>query len=218
MAIEPDLDRVRKICTDFDERWPEGLIYHIEVIGGDPPVGLGVAKARDATTALVGVVGAAGEHPLKLLSHPDRGHPTASLPSEPVQVWAHHLQLALPLGKADHRNITLSSELHDRPPKPQPDSLQNRRGRNREPQMPGQKTDHLTRHLKVRHPAVEIDPIETLQIQTDMPIQDVVHAHHTSRHDPPPGSGQLNPTSLPHPKATSPTNPATTSAVRGAAS
>ena len=40
----------------------------------------------------------------------------------------------------------------------------------------------------------------------------------TLRHDPPPGSGQLNPTSLASPTAASPPNPATTSAVRGAVS
>jgi hypothetical protein len=58
--------------------------------------------------------------------------------------------------------------------------------------MPAQKADHLARHLKIRHPPVEINPVKTLQLQTDMPRQDIVHTHHTSHHDLPPGSGQLN--------------------------
>jgi hypothetical protein len=64
------------------------------------------------------------------------------------------------------------------------------------PQMPGQKADHLTRHLQVRHPTVEIDPIEALQIQTNMSVKDVAHGHNTGHHGPTPGSSQLNPASL----------------------
>jgi len=45
--------------------------------------------------------------------------------------------------------------------------------------MMGQEVDHLAGHLQVGHPAVEVDPVETLQIQTDVPVQDVVHGHHT---------------------------------------
>jgi hypothetical protein len=40
-------------------------------------------------------------------------------------------------------------------------------------------------------------------------LQDVVHTHYTSRHDPPPGSGQHNPASLPSPSRHVTPNPAT---------
>ena len=43
--------------------------------------------------------------------------------------------------------------------------------------MRGQEVDHLPGHLQVVHPPVEVDPVEALQIQTDVPIQDVVHGH-----------------------------------------
>lgn len=33
VAIESDLDRIRKICADFDERRPEGLIHQITIVG-----------------------------------------------------------------------------------------------------------------------------------------------------------------------------------------
>ncbi len=65
--------------------------------------------------------------------------------------------------------------------------------------MLGQETDHLTRNLQVRHPTVEIDPVKTLQIQTDMPIKDVVHSHDTGGHGAPPQQRQPNPATLPSP-------------------
>jgi hypothetical protein len=86
---------------------------------------------RDTTATLISVVGGPGEHPLELLRHPDRRHPSPIFPDQPVQVWAHHLQLALPPGEAHHRDPLLGGELRDRLPEPQPNPLQNRRRRNR---------------------------------------------------------------------------------------
>jgi hypothetical protein len=199
MAIDPDFDRVGEIRAHFDERRPEHLIHHIEIVGSHPTVGLGVTKPRNPTTTLITVVGGASEHPLKLLRHPDRSHPSPSLSGQPVQVRAHHLQLAIPLSEAHHRDLTLGSELSDRLTKPQPDPLQDRRRRNRKPQMPGQETNHLPRHLQSRHPTIEVDPIEALQIQTDMPLKDIIHSHDTRCHGAPPGRWQLNPATLPSP-------------------
>ncbi len=58
---------------------------------------------------------------------------------------------------------------------------------------------HLARNLQVRHPAIEVDPVKTLQIQTNMPIQHIVHRHHTGCHGPPPGSTHPNPATLASP-------------------
>jgi hypothetical protein len=53
---------------------------------------------------------------------------------------------------------------------------------------------------QVGHPPVEIDPVEALQIQTHVPIEDVVHGHHAGRHRVPPGERrQRNPASLASP-------------------
>jgi len=62
--------------------------------------------------------------------------------------------------------------------------------------MPGQETDHLARHLQVVHPPVEVDAIEALKIQTDVPIEDVVHGHRTGRHTGLQAAGHTNPASL----------------------
>src|SRR3982751_695769 len=75
--------------------------------------------------------------------------------------------------------------------------------------MPGQEADHLTRNLKIRHPSVEVDPVKTLQIQTHMPIQDIVHRHHTGCHGLPPGRNSPTRQPWPHPTATSSTNSTT---------
>lgn len=85
-------------------------IHHMEVVGGDPPVDLGVTEPRDVTTALVGVVSGASEHPLELLSPPDR------------------VEMSLSVVNSGHR-----------PSEPQPDSLQRRRRRDRKPHIPSQK-------------------------------------------------------------------------------
>ena len=131
---------------------------------------------------------------------------------------AHHLQLPLALGEADHLDVVGRGVLGDGPAEPQPDLLQDRRGRDREPQVAGQEVDHLPRDLQVGHPPVEVDPVEALQIQSDMPIQDVVHGHHAGRHRMPPGERrQRNPASLLSPNRDVARQPTTTSAVRGEA-
>jgi hypothetical protein len=117
---------------------------------------------------------------------------------------------------------TLGNEpplVHQHPELRHPTPTESRPLRDREPLVLGQEVDHLTRHLQVGHPPVEVDPVEALQIQTDVPIQDVVHGHERGSSSVPPGSG-INATSpaCTHPTAMSPSNPTTTSAVRGEAS
>jgi AAA domain len=100
-------------------------------------------------------------------------------------------------------SVVLSEPGH-RPATRHPDLLEDRRRRDRIAQMLGQETHHLAAHLQVRHIDVEIDPIQTLQIQRHMPIEDVVYRHRVD-HEPQPGRNQA-------------ARPATTSAVRGEAS
>ena len=49
--------------------------------------------------------------------------------------------------------------------------------------MCGHKRHHLATHLQIRHIAVEIDPIQTLDIQLHMPIEHIVDRYRCS-HDP----------------------------------
>ena len=46
--------------------------------------------------------------------------------------------------------------------------------------MLGQKAHHLTAHLQIRHVAIQIDPIQTLQIEHHMPVKHIVHRHRGS--------------------------------------
>src|SRR5664279_4704299 len=39
---------------------------------------------------------------------------------------------------------------------------------------------HLPTHLQIRHITVEVDPVQTLQIQHHMPIKKIVHRRHRS--------------------------------------
>ena len=180
MPVQPDLDRVREVRADLDERRPERLVDDVEVVGDHPPVGLGEAEVRRA--GAVAVLGAGGEHPLELLRHPDRGHPAPALRGQPVQVRAHHLQFPLALGEPDHRHVVLRGEPSHRQPEPVPDLLQQRRRRDREPEVAGEEAHHLPAHLQRRHVPVEVDPVEALQVQHHVPAQNVVHRHRPRRH------------------------------------
>ena len=62
VAVEPDLARVREIRAHLDERRPEHLIDQIEVVGGDPAVGLVIAEPRHPAT--LGVQSAHDRRPL----------------------------------------------------------------------------------------------------------------------------------------------------------
>ena len=50
----------------------------------------------------------------------------------------------------------------------------------------------LPADLQARHIAVEVDPIETLQIERDMTVEQIVHVHHAG-HRPPPNEARLGP-------------------------
>jgi len=54
---------------------------------------------------------------------------------------------------------------------------EDRRRRDRVPQMPGQERHHLPAHLKVRHIPVQVDPVRALHIQHSMPVEQLAHRH-----------------------------------------
>jgi len=51
--------------------------------------------------------------------------------------------------------------------------------------MRRQKRDDLPTNLQVRHIAVEINPVQALDIQTHMPIEEIVHRQCRSHNDKP---------------------------------
>jgi hypothetical protein len=84
-----------------------------------------------------------------------------------------------------HRDVLGISEATHGPAERRPDLVQDRRGRDRVAQVRGQERHDLPADLQVRHIGVQVDPVQTLQIQRDLPVQDIVDRHrHRRRHDP----------------------------------
>ena len=90
------------------------------------------------------------------------------------------------------------------PAKRRADLLHDRRRRDRETQVFSHERHHLTAHLQGRHVAVQVDPVQTRDIQCHVPIEQIVHRRHRS-HDR-------------QPDRTRQRRPARNSVVRGAAS
>jgi len=126
-----------------------------------------------------------GPHPLKLLRHPDRGHPAASGAGLPIQIGAHHFELAadVVLAESHHRDVVLRSEVGHRLAEALTELSEQRWRRERIAQMIGQKRHHLGAGLQFRHVAIQINPIRALDIQGHMPVQNLGHGHDPLRHD-----------------------------------
>src|SRR5207302_2925490 len=58
---------------------------------------------------------------------------------------------------------------------PVPDLLEQRRRWHRIPQMVREEPDDLTRHLQVRDVGVQVDPVDALDLQRHVPVEDVVN-------------------------------------------
>jgi hypothetical protein len=70
------------------------------------------------------------------------------------------------LGEASHRF-----------PERRPHLLEDRRRRDRIAQVRGQETDDLPPDLQIRHIGIEVDPVQALQIQRHIPIENLIHRH-----------------------------------------
>ena len=151
----------------------------IEVVGGDSPVGLGVAEMRGTPT--LGVHGGAAEDPFETpgppRSPPPRpGHSRASR----SRCGRTTSNLRSPLAKRTHGTSLASAKPVTARRNCCPVFSSNA-GENREPAA-GQEVHHLPTDLQIRHVPVEVDPIQALQIQRDMTPDNVVHRHRPRRH------------------------------------
>jgi hypothetical protein len=81
----------------------------------------------------VGVALAADEYPLSFLGHPDRRDLRPAGGSSPLQVGAHHLDVAVGCLQRHHRDVIGFGERGDPAAESVPDLLQARRGRDRVP-------------------------------------------------------------------------------------
>jgi hypothetical protein len=104
--------------------WPETLIPQVEVVERDPAVLLDGELGR---LARVGVPLPGRPHDLRLLRHPDRGHLRPAGGGGPLQIWPHHLGVAVSGLELDHRDVIRGSERAHRPPERIPDLAQHRR-------------------------------------------------------------------------------------------
>lgn len=144
----------------------------VEVVAGDAPVGLVEGERRRAGTVLGPVMGA--EHRLELLGHPDRHHPSTVGALGAGQMRAHHVGLAGVLGEAHHRDVLAFGEAGDRRAEPVTDLLEDRRGRDLVAQVRGQERHDLPADLQVGDVGVQVDAVQTLDVERDVPVEDVV--------------------------------------------
>src|SRR2546430_10264785 len=79
-------------------------------------------------------------------------------------VRAHHVQLPVALAEDHPRDLVHLRVPADRGPEPLADLAQRRRGRDREP-APAQPPGDLPGRLQGRNPAVEVNPVEPLDLQ-----------------------------------------------------
>jgi hypothetical protein len=138
---------------------------------------------RDTRTT--GRPGTARGDPLKLLRHTDAGNSRPTGRGLPIQVRAHHVELAGVLGEPHHRDVLRVGQSPDRVPEPVTDPGNHRRGRNREP-LTRQELHDLPTDLQVRHIPIEVNPIQALQIQRHMTIKNIPRRHRASCHHTPP--------------------------------
>jgi hypothetical protein len=183
VAIEPDLDRIWEVGADLDEPRTEVLIPQVEVETRDPPIGPVPTEVRRAPVP--GRTGGAGGDPLELLGHSDRRDPRTPGVRLRLQVPTHHRDLAVPLDEAHHRDVVERGEPAHPVPEPVPDPTHHHRRGDREPPL-RQVLHHLPANLQVRHVPVQVNPIQTLDIQGHMPIKDVVRRHRPRHHGTPP--------------------------------
>jgi len=174
VPVQPHLHRPRAVRADLDERRAEVGVPEVEVVHGDAAVGLVEGELR--SLGRVGITLAGDEHPLDLLSHPDRSDLRPAGRRGRIQVRAHHVDVAVSGGQLDHRHVVGQREGLHRPAEPVPDLLQTRRRRDRVPAM-GQELDHLPADLQLTEVTVQVDPVQAVHVQLHVPVQNLVDGH-----------------------------------------
>jgi hypothetical protein len=97
----------------------------------------------------------------------------------------HHLQLAAHIGLAEPHpgDAVVLREGGHCPPEPLAELLEQRRRGEWVAQVAGQERHHLRAGLQLGHVGIEVNAIQALDIQSNMPIQNLGHGDDPLRHD-----------------------------------
>jgi hypothetical protein len=171
VAVDPDFHRPGAVGAHLDERRPEPGIPQVEVEHRDPPVLLIEGELR--ALARVGIALAGDEHTLGLLRHPDRRDLRAARLRSPLQVGAHHLDVAVCGLQRHHWDVVSLRERCDPAAEGISDLLQARRRRHRVTAMV-QELDDLPADLQLPQVPMQVKPVQALQVQRNMPVEHVI--------------------------------------------
>jgi hypothetical protein len=181
VPVEPDARRIREVGADLDEPGPEVRIQDIEVVDPDAPPLAEELKAHDARC--LGAV-ARAEDPLELLAGHDRHDPEPALTLRRLQVRADVVELAViparPVGRLQpqDRDLVSVGEPPDVAPKAVADRAQHRGRRDRLAQVPGDEPHDLPANLQIRDIGVQQKPVDALDLERHVRLQDVVDVRH----------------------------------------
>jgi hypothetical protein len=121
---------------------------------------------------------------LEFLRPADRHHPGLARGGSPHQQRAHHLDLPHPPGELHDRDVVALGEPGHRLAETGADLLEHRRGGNRHAQVIVQEREDPAAGLQRRHIAIEVNPVQALDVQHGVTIQqlrDCDHMRHGDR-------------------------------------
>jgi hypothetical protein len=119
---------------------------------------------------------------LVLLRPADRDHLGLALAGSLLQQRAHHVDLPHAVLELDQRDVVVLGEPGYRLPEPGADLLQHRRGGDLHPQMRVQEPDDLPARLKRGNIAIEVHPVQALDVQHRVTVQQLRDCN-DMRHD-----------------------------------
>jgi hypothetical protein len=159
-----------------------------DLVGRHPPFGLVESEAHGLR--VVGPV-LCGKHPLVCLGGDDGHHPEVAIALSLLQVLLDMVDLAvIPAVRSASSNaepdVVVAGEGGDVTTELVTDPVKDGRRRDRVAQMTGEEDHRLIPDLEIGHLGVEIQPVDTVDLQRHMPVQhviDVRHARHTTSVD-----------------------------------
>jgi hypothetical protein len=175
MPVHPRLDGIGEVGADLDEPWAHLGVEDVHVEHRDPALLLGEGELR--APARVGVAPAGRPHQLELLRAAHRYYPRPSSGRSGLQAGSHQIGLALPGLEADHRDATSLRPVLDAAAKLLPDRLEQRRRHDRLAPVLVKEPDHPASSLQLGDIAIEIRPVQTGDVQPDMPGHHVRGSH-----------------------------------------